>query len=117
MGLANGHGFTDEQRQRFAGEIALRMTEARAAEEEFRGADARPIAVAQALFKRRDRDVIRCFHPDVRFVWIRADQETRVRRLRAGANLVDDTLGDRMTRDFEPPGDGEWVENIENGFG
>merc|ERR1719210_585727 len=81
--LARKEGFTDEQRGRYAQEVADRMAEVRT-KEALAARDcslARPLAVAQAMFKRRYRDVIRAAHPDVLFVHVRADEELRLERL------------------------------------
>ena len=104
--LANGHGFTDEQRDRFAEEISRSIFQAKAAEAELaakEGRVRRPIAIAQATFKRRHRDLIRRAHPDLIFVWVQAAENSRMRRLRERDHVVDTALGSRMARDFEPP--------------
>ena len=104
--LATGHGFTDEQRDRFAEEISRSIFQAKAAEAELaakEGRVRRPIAIAQATFKRRHRDLIRRAHPDLVFVWVQAAENSRMRRLRERDDVVDTALGSRMARDFEPP--------------
>mmetsp|Transcript_118788 Transcript_118788/g.371460 ORF Transcript_118788/g.371460 Transcript_118788/m.371460 type:complete len:206 (-) Transcript_118788:7-624(-) len=117
--LRQGKGFTPEQRDRFAAAIAQQIGKVRAAEAAARGPDARPVAVAQGTFKRRHRDLIRDAHPDIVFVWVRAEDEVRVSRLRAGGNLVDTELGRRMALDFEPPSGDEapLVPVVENDDG
>ncbi|CAE7368735.1 unnamed protein product [Symbiodinium natans] len=100
--LASGHGFTDEQRDRFAEEISRRISQVKAEA-------ARPVAIAQATFKRRHRDLLRRAHPDLVFVWVQAGETSRVRRLRERDNVVDVALGSRMARDFEPPVDEKHV--------
>mmetsp|Transcript_11479 Transcript_11479/g.25269 ORF Transcript_11479/g.25269 Transcript_11479/m.25269 type:complete len:200 (+) Transcript_11479:283-882(+) len=99
--LARGQGFDDEQRLRFANEVADKMASARSHPE------ARPLAVSQAVFQRRCRDAIRAKHPDVVFVWVRADTPSRQARLAKGGNLVDKALGQKMKNDFEEPAEDE----------
>mmetsp|Transcript_14100 Transcript_14100/g.26358 ORF Transcript_14100/g.26358 Transcript_14100/m.26358 type:complete len:195 (+) Transcript_14100:48-632(+) len=104
--LSRGKGFTEEQRDRYAEEISKRISEvkqseARLAREENR--PARPLAIAQATFKQRHRDLIRRVHPDLVFVWVQANENSRVRRLRDREGVVDVALGCRMARDFEAP--------------
>ena len=104
--LARGHGFTDEQRDRYAEEIARRISEVKEAEAQLsssEGRAARPIAIAQATFKQRHRDLIRRAHPDLVFVWVQAAENSRMRRLRERDSVVDVALGRRMTQDFEEP--------------
>eukprot|EP00425_Heterocapsa_triquetra_P027233 CAMPEP_0195113614 /NCGR_PEP_ID=MMETSP0448-20130528/103149_1 /TAXON_ID=66468 /ORGANISM="Heterocapsa triquestra, Strain CCMP 448" /LENGTH=202 /DNA_ID=CAMNT_0040150575 /DNA_START=1 /DNA_END=609 /DNA_ORIENTATION=- len=119
--LARGEGFTPTQRDRLATNVATRISHVRAAEGAAvaHGSRARPLAVAQATFKRRHRDMIRSAHPDVVFVWVRAAGGARQARLSAGQNLVDTDLGRRMALDFEPPTDDEHaaVAVIDNGKG
>lgn len=114
--LRRGEGFTPEQRDRFAQVIAERIQEARCQESE-RATKARPLAVAQATFKRRHRDMIRRFHSDVQFVWVQCEEETRLSRLSLGGNLVDVDLGRRMALDFEPPDADERVISLRNDEG
>jgi len=101
--LRRGEGFTELQREKYVHIIAQRIGEARDSEFATMGAQARPIVVGQATFKRRHRDVIRSAHPHLVFLWIRTDDATRLERLGAGQNRVDVQLGRKMSLDFEPP--------------
>mmetsp|Transcript_38187 Transcript_38187/g.75726 ORF Transcript_38187/g.75726 Transcript_38187/m.75726 type:complete len:197 (+) Transcript_38187:52-642(+) len=112
--LRRGQGFTPEQRDRFAAAIADRIDEAKLSE--LRSLTPRPLAVAQAVFKRRHRDIIRKRHPEAKFVWVRSD-DVRFERLAARGNLVDVDLGRRMASDFEPPSEDEVLHVIDNGGG
>mmetsp|Transcript_22851 Transcript_22851/g.90614 ORF Transcript_22851/g.90614 Transcript_22851/m.90614 type:complete len:129 (-) Transcript_22851:83-469(-) len=56
----------------------------------------RPVVVAQALIKRRHREVVRAAHPDVLFVRVTAATSILERRLAWGGNLVDAAVGLRM---------------------
>ena len=106
--LQRGHGFTDEQRDRFAEEISCCISKAKVAEAQQaaeEGRAARPVAIAQATFKQRHRDLIRKAHPDMVFVWVQAAEKSRMRRLRERDSVVDVALGGRMASDFEPPVD------------
>ncbi|CAE8612543.1 unnamed protein product [Polarella glacialis] len=115
--LARGEGFTPEQRDRYAEAIVEQIAEAKAVEAAARCEAARPIAIAQATFKRRHRNMIRAVHPDLVFVWVQSGEQARLTRLRERNHLVDEELGVRMARDFEPPQDGEECLVLQNGVG
>ena len=84
-----------------AGIAAAKEAEAAEAREEQRGL--RPLVVAQATFKRRHRERIHKAHPDLSFVWVQAEEDERLERLRERAGVVDVALGRKMLEDFEAP--------------
>eukprot|EP00927_Polykrikos_kofoidii_P051743 TRINITY_DN45534_c0_g1_i1.p1 TRINITY_DN45534_c0_g1~~TRINITY_DN45534_c0_g1_i1.p1 ORF type:complete len:258 (+),score=35.25 TRINITY_DN45534_c0_g1_i1:219-992(+) len=115
--LDRGLGFTQEQRDRFAAVIADEIGKARdqVEVESLRlGIEDRPLVIAQAVFKRRHRDVIRSAHPDMVFCWVRADEGTRMHRLASRGDVVTAELGRRMAQDFEPPGEDEQTIALHN---
>mmetsp|Transcript_67924 Transcript_67924/g.137678 ORF Transcript_67924/g.137678 Transcript_67924/m.137678 type:complete len:202 (-) Transcript_67924:113-718(-) len=105
--LKRGHGFTEEQRDRYVAEIARCIQVAKDMEQQEAlrcGRPARPLAVAQATFKRRHRQQIGARHPEFTFVWIQANEEARLQRLAQQGSGVDAQLGRKMKLDFEAPG-------------
>lgn len=88
--LDNKLTFTDEQRDRFARVIVDEMRTLRP-----------PCVVAQALLKRRQRDILKSAFPDLILVRAHASEEELTRRLRLGGNLVDEALGATMNAQLE----------------
>ena len=94
--LERGESFTPAQRERFSEVVAERVGAALAEE---RGA--RPVVVAQAMFKRAHRRAVAAACPGLVFARVACDEAERSRRLEARGTLVGADLGGRMALDLE----------------
>eukprot|EP00928_Gymnodinium_smaydae_P059186 TRINITY_DN4242_c1_g3_i1.p1 TRINITY_DN4242_c1_g3~~TRINITY_DN4242_c1_g3_i1.p1 ORF type:complete len:207 (-),score=35.97 TRINITY_DN4242_c1_g3_i1:217-837(-) len=109
--LARGEGFTPEQRDRYYTTVAARIGQLKAAvaavdQDESGGEDASPsrgLAVAQATFKAKHRQLVKTAHPEAQLWWVQAAESDRMQRLQKGGNRVDTELGRKMLADFEAP--------------
>ena len=95
--LRAGHGFTDEQRDRYYSHIQKCIL---VAQEQSKG---RPLAIAQATLKNRHRLSLLASLPGIQLWWICASEEARRERLSMGGNRVGVELGLQMAEGFEAP--------------
>ncbi|CAK0881236.1 unnamed protein product [Prorocentrum cordatum] len=116
--LARGQGFTPEQRDRYASTIAAQIARERDAESSWAREHARaprPLAVAQATFKRKHRDLIHA-RPPRRHVLLGAGGRRHALRP-PGPRGQPGGRGprqERMAKDFEPPGHDEAAAVVDN---
>jgi gluconate kinase len=87
--------FSDAMRDRFYAALIERIAILR---EEYTA-----LAFCQATFKERHRRQIAAAFPDVVFVWVVADEATRLARLARGDNPVTVEYARRIAAFFEPP--------------
>jgi gluconokinase len=97
--------FTDEMRQAFFEQLQAKIKQLRAASQV-------PLVVTQGAYKQRHRDYLREAIPDIKMLWVRADEElirNRIQRRAQGINL-DSALA--LLNDFEmPPADWPILDN------
>jgi gluconokinase len=87
--------FTDAMRDLFYDTLIERIAELRA--------EHPALAFGQATFKERHRRRVAAAFPDVQFVLVVADEETRLARLSRGENPVTVEYARRIAEFFEPP--------------
>ena len=87
--------FTEAMRDRFYDALIERIADLRA--------EHPALAFGQATFKERHRLRIAAAFPDVLFVLVTADEETRMARLSRGENPVTVEYARQITGFFEPP--------------
>ena len=61
------------------------------------------VAVAQALFKEKNRQQLAAAFPEARFILIEASSQTILTRLRLRNNAVDATYAEKIRAEFEAP--------------
>ena len=96
--LSRGEGFTPSMRDAYCDRCIERINAIN--EEEIHG-QRRPLAVAQAMFKRKHRRRIHEKCPQISFIQVKCAEEERVRRLEMREEGIDAALGERMKRDFQ----------------
>ena len=100
--LDRGEGFTPSMRDAYCDRCIERINTI--TDEEIHG-QRRPLAVAQAMFKRKHRRRIHEKCPQISFIQVKCAEEERVRRLAAREEGIDAALGERMKSDFQEGAD------------
>jgi len=100
--LGQGEGFTPAQRDAYCERIIERVNAL--TNEEIYG-KRRPLAVAQAMFKRKHRRRIAEACPQICMMHVKCAEEARLNRLEAREGGIDAALGAKMRKDFEPSAD------------
>ena len=100
--LGRGEGFTPAQRDVYCERLIERVNAL--TNEEVYG-KRRPLAVAQAMFKRKHRRRIAKACPQICMVQVKCAEEARIKRLEAREEGIDAALGAKMRTDFEPSAD------------
>eukprot|EP01050_Picozoa_sp_SAG11_P012903 SAG11_NODE_1467_length_4850_cov_7.452957_6_plen_214_part_00 len=115
--LARHEGFTDAQRDRYYDAVVRRIGEEMLREQQRQVQQKvapRPLAVAQATFKRRHRALVSARYPKAALWCVVTDEERRLDRLRQGGNRVDASLGKKMAANFEAPLEAEGASTLSN---
>lgn len=99
--------FSDAMRDRYYATLIERIAALRA--------DHPALAFGQATFKERHRRLIAAAFPDAVFVWVVADEATRLARLARGDNPVTVEYARRIAAFFEPPAHPHYVIVNEDG--
>jgi gluconate kinase len=61
------------------------------------------LVIAQALYKKKNRQQIVSHFPETRFIWIKATQENIHHRLHQRNNSIDLAYAEKLSLHFEPP--------------
>ena len=118
--LQRGETFSSEQRDRYYSIVCDRtaalMREAVARS----GSSAPRIAVAQATFKNRHRELVRARLPSARLCWVKASDASVARRLRrqrgAAAAAASSQDASAAIADGSAAADAEWCRKFSQGF-
>ena len=100
--LSRGEGFTPSQRDAYCDLIIERINAI--TDEEIHG-QRRPLAVAQAMFKRKHRRRIHEKCPQISFIQVKCAEDVRLQRLEARTEGIDAELGLKMLKDFQEGAD------------
>ena len=96
--LSRGEGFTPSMRDAYCDRCIERINAI--TDEEIHG-QRRPLAVAQAMFKRKHRRRIHEKCPQISFIQVKCAEEERIKRLEARTEGIDAELGMKMRADFQ----------------
>jgi gluconate kinase len=96
--LSRGEGFTPSQRDAYCDLIIERINTI--TDEEIHG-QRRPLAVAQAMFKRKHRRRIHEKCPQISFIQVKCAEDVRLQRLEAREEGIGRELGEKMRADFQ----------------
>ena len=96
--LSRGEGFTPSMRDAYCDRCIERINAI--TDEEIHG-QRRPLAVAQAMFKRKHRRRIHEKCPQISFIQVKCAEDVRLQRLEARTEGIDAELGMKMRADFQ----------------